>query len=88
MEPGLAGKAFYDKILARDPEQARRIVFLTGGTFASDIVDFLNSIPNRRIGKPCDTKDLRRLVNELMAEMGPIAGPAAATNAPLLATSR
>jgi PAS domain S-box-containing protein len=85
-EPGLVGKAFYDEILARDPEQARRIVFLTGGTFAADIIDFLNSLPNRRIGKPCDTNDLRRLVSELMAEMGPIPGLAAPANARLLAT--
>jgi CheY-like chemotaxis protein len=88
MEAGLAGKAFYDKIFARDPEQARRIVFLTAGTFAADIVDFLNAIPNRRIGKPCDAKDLRRLVNELIVGMGPIARNIDATTSARSATGQ
>jgi two-component system cell cycle sensor histidine kinase/response regulator CckA len=69
--PGLAGTAFYDEILGRDPEQARRIVFLTGGTFAPSTVQFLSSVPNRRIAKPCDTQELRGLVTELLTELGP-----------------
>jgi CheY-like chemotaxis protein len=70
--PGLAGRAFYDELLRRDPEQARRMIFLTGGAAAPPLVEFLSSVPNRRIGKPSDMQDLRRLVNELLAEMGPM----------------
>jgi two-component system cell cycle sensor histidine kinase/response regulator CckA len=74
MAPGGAGVTFYGEILRQDPEQARRMIFLTDGTVSPRTVDFLSSIPNRRIGKPCDMQLLRRLVNELLVEMGP-AGP-------------
>jgi two-component system cell cycle sensor histidine kinase/response regulator CckA len=76
MAPGLPGQAFYDEILRRDSEQARRVMFLTGGTFTPGMVDFLGALPNRRLGKPCDMQDLRRLVSEVLTEMGPIARPA------------
>ena len=63
--------AFYREILRRDPEQARRMIFLTGGTSPAEMVEFLSSVPNRRIEKPCDMHDLRRMVNELVLQMGP-----------------
>jgi two-component system cell cycle sensor histidine kinase/response regulator CckA len=72
MASGQAGAAFYGEILRQDPEQARRMIFLTDGTVSPRMVDFLSSIPNRRIGKPCDMPLLRGLVNELLIEMGPV----------------
>jgi PAS domain S-box-containing protein len=75
--PGQAGRAFYDEILRRDPEQARRMVFLTGGTLAPPMTEFLGSVPNRRVGQPSDPQELRALVNELLVELGPMARRAA-----------
>ncbi|HZL18587.1 MAG TPA: response regulator, partial [Polyangia bacterium] len=72
--PGRAGAAFYDEILRQDPDQARRIIFLTDATVLPATVRFLSSVPNRRIGKPCDMQLLRALVNQLLVETGP-AGP-------------
>lgn len=68
-----SGMAFYDEIRRRDPEQARRVLFLTGGTLAPATADLLRSVENRSIGKPCDTQALRRTVNELLLELGPVA---------------
>jgi two-component system cell cycle sensor histidine kinase/response regulator CckA len=79
--PGQAGKELYDELLRRAPEQARRVIFLTGGTFAPPMVEFLASIPNRRIGQPSDVQALRGLVNELLTDLGPIVREAAADRA-------
>lgn len=71
--PDVSGMDVYDQISIRDPEQARRIVFASGGAFTPRMVDFLNSVPNRRIDKPYDPGKLRLLVGELLADMGAIA---------------
>ena len=86
--PGRAGKALYDELLRRSPEQARRVVFLTGGTFAPRMVDFLASIPNRRIGQPSEVRELRGLVNELLTDLGPIVGETGADGVPRSAVGR
>jgi DNA-binding NarL/FixJ family response regulator len=59
-----AALAFYDAVLRHDPRLAREMVFLTGGTMAPNVVSFLSALPNRRIAKPCDTQELRKLVND------------------------
>jgi CheY-like chemotaxis protein len=73
--PGVSGMDVHDEIMARDPEQARRIVFVSGGAFTPRMVEFLHSVPNRRIDKPYDPGELRLLVGELLADLGAIAGP-------------
>jgi CheY-like chemotaxis protein len=86
--PGLAGKTLYDEILRRDPEQARRMLFLTGATPASPMVDFLGSVPNRRVGLPSDMQELRGLVNQLLTELGPMPRPSEGADSPKSATGR
>ena len=86
--PGRAGKALYDELLRQEPEQARRVVFLTGGAFPPRMVEFLASVPNRRIGQPSDVHELRGLVNELLTDLGPIAGETGADGAPKSAVGR
>jgi two-component system cell cycle sensor histidine kinase/response regulator CckA len=85
--PGRAGPDFYDEILRQDAEQARRMIFLADGTLPPRTVEFLSSIPNRRIEKPCDMQLLRGLVNELLIEMGPLVRPAGPADSPTSATS-
>jgi CheY-like chemotaxis protein len=87
MAPGRAGAAFYDEILLRDPEQARRMIFLNDGTCSPQTVDFLASVPNRRLGKPCDMQLLRGMVNELLVEMGPSVRHASPADSTTSATS-
>jgi len=65
MMPQITGMELYSEIVRIDPAQARRIVFLTGGAFTPSAREFLVSTMNRRIEKPFDLKEVRRLVNEL-----------------------
>ncbi|HEY6173120.1 MAG TPA: response regulator [Kofleriaceae bacterium] len=66
MMPQITGMELHGEIVRLDPAQASRIVFLTGGAFAPSARDFLTTTTNRRIEKPFDLKEVRRLVNELI----------------------
>ena len=63
MMPEMTGMDFYDQLMARDPKQAQAIIFLTGGTFTERARTFLESVPNLRLEKPFDIKNLLRIVN-------------------------
>jgi hypothetical protein len=64
--PQVTGMELHAAVGALDPEQAARMVFLTGGAFTPSARAFLEEVPNRRIEKPFDLKDVRKLVNELI----------------------
>ncbi|HZJ62799.1 MAG TPA: ATP-binding protein, partial [Kofleriaceae bacterium] len=66
MMPQITGMELHTEIVRIDPQQATRIVFLTGGAFTPSARDFLVGATNRRIEKPFDLKEVRRLVNELI----------------------
>ena len=66
MMPQITGMELFNEIIRLDPAQAGRIVFLTGGAFTASAREFLVSTTNRRIEKPFDLKEVRRLVNELI----------------------
>jgi CheY-like chemotaxis protein len=66
MMPQITGMELHAEVLRIDPAQASRIVFLTGGAFAPSARDFLTTVTNRRIEKPFDLKEVRRMVNELI----------------------
>jgi PAS domain S-box-containing protein len=66
MMPQITGMELHAEIMRIDAVQAGRIVFLTGGAFTPSARDFLISTTNRRIEKPFDLKEVRRLVNELI----------------------
>jgi two-component system NtrC family sensor kinase len=52
MMPTMPGRVFYRHILAIDPDQARRIVFMTGGAFTPQSQAFVESVDNPCIEKP------------------------------------
>jgi PAS domain S-box-containing protein len=66
MMPQITGMELHGEVIRMDPAQASRIVFLTGGAFTPTAREFLVGTPNRRIEKPFDLKEVRRLVNELI----------------------
>jgi PAS domain S-box-containing protein len=66
MMPQITGMELHGEIVRIDSAQAGRIVFLTGGAFAPSARDFLATATNRRIEKPFDLKEVRRLVNDLI----------------------
>jgi signal transduction histidine kinase/CheY-like chemotaxis protein len=64
MMPQMTGMDFFEA-LARDcPEQASKMVFVTGGAFTPRGRQFLDDVPNQRIEKPFDFRQILALVNE------------------------
>jgi CheY-like chemotaxis protein len=64
MMPFVTGVEFYQKLLQLDPQQAARVVFLTGGAFTATARNFLDHVPNARMEKPFEAQNLRALVND------------------------
>jgi PAS domain S-box-containing protein len=63
MMPQMSGVDFYHEIAQQAPDQARVVVFLTGGAFTPRARRFLDEVPNRRLEKPFGPEQLRSLVN-------------------------
>jgi signal transduction histidine kinase len=64
MMPQMTGMALHAELLHAMPEQASRMVFLTGGAFTPDARAFLDGVPNQRVEKPFDTQHLRAIIND------------------------
>ena len=64
----VGAQAVYQAVTAQHPALASRFVFLSGAAFASDALEFLESLPNRRLDKPFDIEAVRDLVREVAAE--------------------
>jgi CheY-like chemotaxis protein len=62
--PHVTGMDFYAELTQLEPEQAHRIVFLTGGAFSPRARSFLDEAPNLRLEKPFNQGDLKRIVRE------------------------
>jgi signal transduction histidine kinase len=62
MMPEMDAPVLYDEIRAVSPAQAERMVFVTGGAFTVRAREFLESVPNPRLGKPFDVDALVELV--------------------------
>jgi FixJ family two-component response regulator len=60
--PVMSGMELYAQLAATLPDLARKIVFVTGGTFTPPAKAFLDNVPNERIGKPFDMDPLRAMV--------------------------
>jgi CheY-like chemotaxis protein len=66
MMPQMTGQELFEALSKVQPEQAERMVFMTGGPFTPGARRFLGSVRNHRIEKPFDLQALRRLLNELV----------------------
>jgi CheY-like chemotaxis protein len=62
MMPNVTGIDFFKEVSTLAPSEIDKIVFLTGGAFASQARQFLETIPNVRVDKPFTPDELRRLV--------------------------
>jgi len=49
------------------PEDAARVVFLTGGALTAEIADFLATVPNLHLEKPFGVLRLRATVQQILA---------------------
>jgi signal transduction histidine kinase/ActR/RegA family two-component response regulator len=68
MMPEMSGMELYEELAARYPEQAARVVFVTGGAFTPGAQAFLNKVKNPRLDKPFETEDLRAEIHRLLEE--------------------
>jgi PAS domain S-box-containing protein len=66
MMPQMSGIDFHDALRAEDPEQAKRIVFMTGGAFTPRAREFLASGALPVIEKPFDFQGLRTLIRSYL----------------------
>jgi PAS domain S-box-containing protein len=66
MMPEMTGMDLHAELAALAPDQAERMVLLTGGAFTSKASQFLRAVPNTRVEKPFDSADLRALVRGLV----------------------
>jgi DNA-binding NtrC family response regulator len=62
MMPGVSGMELYEALLAGWPEQAARVVLMTGGEYQGPAADFQRDLPERCLYKPIDLAGLGELV--------------------------
>jgi CheY-like chemotaxis protein len=62
MMPEVSGVELHRRIAQIAPDQAARMIFLTGGAYNSQTQAFLDSIPNTWFEKPCNLDELREAV--------------------------
>ncbi len=67
MMPVLTGLELREQLWAIDPEQARRIVFITGGVFNPDTAEQIEQLDVPCMTKPVDAEMLRRTVGQMVA---------------------
>jgi PAS domain S-box-containing protein len=67
MMPEMSGMDLHEELVRHSPELAGRMVFMTGGAFTPNTRAFLNHVGNRRIEKPFSSKQLRALVQSVLA---------------------
>ncbi len=65
MMPNVTGMETYERIQREAPEQARRIIFLTGGAFTPRAREFLDHVPNRCLEKPVEAAALLAAIHDL-----------------------
>lgn len=58
MMPHIAGPEFFHRIAALDPNQARRMVFMTGGVFSRELEEFRATLKNPCLDKPFSAQAL------------------------------
>jgi two-component system NtrC family sensor kinase len=70
--PGMDGASFFRHVQERDPEQARRIIFITGDTVSPDTRAFLQSVTNPVLSKPFKIGPLRDAIEAVLGQSSSI----------------
>lgn len=66
MMPELTGMELHAEVKSLAPDQAERMIFVTGGAFTLAGKAFLDAVPNARVEKPFDPANVRALVRGLV----------------------
>ena len=67
MMPEMSGAQFHHELARLDPEQAQRIIFMTGGAFTEETRAFLSTARNPCMDKPLDIPRLLSMLETLPA---------------------
>ena len=62
MMPEVTGMEIYEELSQAAPDQAKRIIFMTGGTFTDRAREFLDNVPNARLEKPFEVANVLELI--------------------------
>jgi CheY-like chemotaxis protein len=78
--PVMTGIEFYEQLMARDPAQAGRDAFMTGGAVTTGTDEaFLCSVPNPRLDQPFGVPEIRSLVARMLGAESPAGAPRTAS---------
>jgi CheY-like chemotaxis protein len=77
MMPGMTGMDLYAELNRSAPDQAQRVVFMTGGAFTPRALSFLQEVSNPKLSKPLDLRQLRALVGRSAQSPAASAAPSA-----------
>jgi signal transduction histidine kinase len=75
MMPEMTGMELHEHLLRLAPDQARRMIFLTGGAFTATARAFLDMVPNPKAEKPLQQKDLLALIARTLADEASLPPP-------------
>jgi len=67
---GMSGMELHDALAQRNADQALRMVFLSGGAFSGETIDFLRQMAHRHLEKPFALSQLRDLIREQLEKLG------------------
>ena len=65
--PYITGREIYDEIESRWPQQAQRVIFMSGVSARGARDDYLKGLDRPMLKKPFRLEELRRLVDEVAA---------------------
>jgi CheY-like chemotaxis protein len=68
MMPGMNGREVHRRIAAHHPGLERRLVFISGGTFAPELDEFLATTRNRCLAKPFKLDDVFAAIDATCAD--------------------
>jgi CheY-like chemotaxis protein len=71
MMPELTGAELHAELVELAPDQARRMIFITGGAFSLASQTFLERITNPYFEKPCDLRKLRDAIRGVIDSAQP-----------------
>ena len=60
--PELDGPAVYRELERRNPDQARRVMFMTGGAVGAETAELLSTVRTPVLRKPLEVKEIRATV--------------------------
>jgi two-component system cell cycle sensor histidine kinase/response regulator CckA len=67
MMPEMSGMEFYGVLRTQCPDQAARVIFLSGGAFTTRAAEFLRGVANEAVEKPFEPTAVRQAVAHVMA---------------------